>query len=81
VTSEEITDLWYSKKLNGYIKDIARSCTNDETLYKCLVAKAWEMLSLAPRHKTDVYYRRIARGAIKKEYALYKFGEKVLTNL
>ena len=79
VTGADIFILWQDVDLREYIVDVSYGYTHDPQLFKCLIAKAWEVLSVTYPGRTDLYYRRVASRIIKKEYDLYRFHEKVLT--
>jgi hypothetical protein len=78
MTGEEFMQLYLGdRELRQFIVDFAKTLTKKKYLQKALVCKAWEILGVADNNKTMIYYKTMARITMKKEYVLYKFGEKV----
>lgn len=78
MTGEEIFCLWHNYRFRIFVIDCANQQTGDERLRKCLIAKAWEVLSNTKPQKTLEFYKKMVSIIIKRETLLYCNGEKRL---
>ncbi len=73
--SEELFTLWENHDFRLFVLTTARAHTDDDKMFKRLVAQAWGILSNGPPQKATEYYQAIARNAIAREYYRYKYGK------
>jgi len=75
---EELFDLWANVEIRRSIWNYATSLTTDEVLLHPLIAKAWEKLSGMQSGKTEAHYIAVGKRVLRREFDLYKYGEKTI---